>query len=52
MKRDRLILWAFFVGLALVIVLQIVGSRMMRRGQQQYDPHSRPSPKAFDLFAP
>jgi len=52
MKRDRLILWAFFVGLALVIVLQIVGNQMMRQRQQQYDPQSRPSPKAFDLFAP
>jgi len=52
MRRDRVILWAFVVGLALLIVVQIVGSRMMHQRQQQYDPHSKPSPKAFDLFAP
>jgi len=52
MRRDRVILWAFVAGLALLIVVQIVGNRVMQQRQKQYDPQSRPSPKAFDLFAP
>lgn len=51
MNRDRAILWAFIIGLALLIVAQLVGNGMMNHRQKQYDPKSKPSPKAFDLFA-
>lgn len=51
MNRDRAILRAFIIGLALLIVVQIVGTGMMNQGQKQDDPNSKPGPKSVDLFA-
>jgi len=51
MNRDRAILWAFIIGLALLIMLQIVGNVMLNQRQKQDEPRSQPNPKSFDLFA-
>jgi len=46
MKRDRIILWAFIAGMALLIAAQVVGQTMLNHWDAKSYRPSRPDPAA------